>query len=335
MFVLSSEITIGKFKFSGVNEVQVKRSIHSVVDTATIKLPTKAHILKKGRDNTDSIVTAQQFQAGDKVTIKLGYDDSLAEEFRGFVVQVSQDTPITVDCEGYSFQLKNKNVSGSWSKPKLKDLVDEIVKGTDIKVEMVSGSDIEFVNVRADNKTGFEMLDMVLKATGGSVDAWFVEPDKLKVGLVYVPAGDELKYVLQQEAIKYRINYNAIQSNDLKVKVALPVTVVVKNAESKRDRNANTVTDQKIKNYVLNHISKAALQKIKDTLKLKQSYNGYEGKLTAFLRPLCYPGCTATITDSRYKDRNGDYLIESVEVNFGSNGARRTVEVGPKLSAAR
>jgi len=335
MFVLTSEITIGKFKFSGVNEVRIKRSIHSIVDTASIKLPAKAHLLQKDGNNTNEIITAQQFNAGDKVSIKLGYDGDLKEEFRGFVVQVSQDTPIEIECEGYSYQLKNKNVSGSWSKPKLKDLVDEIVKGTDIKAEIVTGSDIDFVNMRADNKTAFEMLDIVLKATGGSIDAWFIEPDKLKVGLVYVPSGDELKYVLQQPHVKYRIRYNALQSNDLKVKAPLPVTIVVKNAENKRDRNTNTGTDEKIKNYVLNHMSKEALGKIKDTLKLKQSYKGYEGKLTGFLKPLCFPGDTVFITDSRYKDRDGDYLVESVEVTFGANGARRIVEVGPKLSAKR
>ncbi len=333
MFTLSSELIIGKFRFSGVNEVKIKRSIHSLVDTATIKLPAKARILSKDKKSSEDVVTAKQFNIGDKVTLRLGYDRKLNEEFRGFVTELKQNTPLEITCEGYSYQLKNKTVNKSWTKAKLKEILSEIVKDTDIRVEVDKYSDIELLNIHGGDKTAFEMIDIVLKATQGSLDAWFIQSDVLKVGFVYVPSGDEMKDVLQQGRVKYRIGYNALQDNDLKVKKPTDLKVIVKNAENKRDRNTDPEKDSKIKKYVLNKMPTEALQKVQDTLKLKESYTGYEGKLTGFLSPFCLPGYKAHIADSRYEDRDGDYFVESVEVSFGINGARRIVEIGPKLSA--
>ena len=38
----------------------------------------------------------------------------------------------------------------------------------------------------------------------------------------------------------------------------------------------------------------------------------------------------ASIEDSIYGERSGDYFIESVETTFGKNGGRRTIEIGIK-----
>ena len=39
----------------------------------------------------------------------------------------------------------------------------------------------------------------------------------------------------------------------------------------------------------------------------------------------------AEINDEQYKERDGRYYIESVETTFGTNGARRVVEIGIKV----
>lgn len=332
MFVLQSEIHIGSFKFSGVNEVKIKRSIHSLIDTATIKIPAKSRVLDKEGKNTDDVVTATKFKIGDQVTISLGYDGKLKEEFRGFVSEVKPNTPLEIECEGYSYQLKKQTIMKSWPKAKLKDILADIVKGTDIKVQIDDYSNIELLNIQGASKSALEMIDVILKASQKALDAWFIEPDLLRIGFIYVPDGEVMKDVLEKPQVKYRIGFNALQDNNLKVKAPKDLKIVVKNAENKRDRSANPDADKTIRTYVLNKMPKDAIQKIQDALRLKESYKGYEGKITGFLQPFCLPGYKAYITDSRYTDRDGDYFIESIEVSYGVIGARRVVEVGPKLS---
>ena len=161
MFTLSSELIIGKFRFSGVNEVKIKRSIHSLVDTATIKLPAKARILSKDKKSSEDVVTAKQFNIGDKVTLRLGYDGKLNEEFKGFVTEVKQNTPLEITCEGYSYQLKNKTVNKSWTKAKLKEILSEIVKeargrnlffSTEVDAA-IDEADMIFISVNTPTKT--------------------------------------------------------------------------------------------------------------------------------------------------------------------------------------
>lgn len=333
MFTLTSDITIGNFRCGGVSAVNIKRSLHSCIDTARIELPSMARVLSAGGNtNIYNANVGKLLKPGDNVMINLGYDGDVNLEFRGFVKEIGYDIPLVVECEGYSYQLRNKTIDKSWSKAKLKTILQDILQGTDIKLDIDEGSDIELTNIQGGNKTALELLGIVLDATNKAMDAWFVDPDVLKVGFIYLPDGDELKNSLKGAKVKYRIGYNALQNNGLKEKAPVDVKVIVNNSETKRKRNQDKVLADKVLRFVLNRISEKDLKKIQDILQFKQSYKGYEGKLTGFLRPLCFPGDTAFITDKRFTDRDGDYLVESVEVIYGTGGARRIVEIGPKLS---
>ena len=85
MFVPGSEITIGQFRFSGAHEVRIKQSLHSIVNTATIQIPSVAKIIRDGKMNPKGIITGKQFNDGNEVTIRLGYNNDLKTEFKGFV----------------------------------------------------------------------------------------------------------------------------------------------------------------------------------------------------------------------------------------------------------
>ena len=60
-------------------------------------------------------------------------------------------------------------------------------------------------------------------------------------------------------------------------------------------------------------------------------YNGYSGKITAFLQPFAEHGYKAVLEDDRFPERSGNYMIESVQVQFGTQGARRICEIGVKV----
>src|SRR6185312_15096362 len=103
MFALNSDITIGDFRFAGVHDVHIQRTIHSIMEAATIKIPSIAKIVKNGKALAETVVTGAQFEAGDEVKIQLGYNGQYETEFKGFVSSVDLNMPLTIVCEGYSW----------------------------------------------------------------------------------------------------------------------------------------------------------------------------------------------------------------------------------------
>ena len=135
MFTLRCKITIGKYSFTTVNDVKIKRSIHSFIDTAYILLPASARLKNSVDLTTNSMSTAMIFSEGNPVEIRLGYDEAdMKLEFKGFVKRVNATSPCEIECEGYSWQLKRKNVLWSTGKEKntLKKMLETLVQGTDI-----------------------------------------------------------------------------------------------------------------------------------------------------------------------------------------------------------
>jgi hypothetical protein len=75
----------------------------------------------------------------------------------------------------------------------------------------------------------------------------------------------------------------------------------------------------------------ASLQQLADAEQAKLSYDGYEGKITAFGQPYCEPGYRAILQDEKYPERSGNYVVEKTEVTYGMSGFKREVSIGAKL----
>jgi len=61
-------------------------------------------------------------------------------------------------------------------------------------------------------------------------------------------------------------------------------------------------------------------------------YNGLRGTFTTWGLPVINHGDVAVLNDDRYTERNGKYLVESVDISFGVNGYRQ--EVGLERSVS-
>lgn len=313
-----------------VTDVKIKRSIYSFVDTATITLPTSARLKTNTKDVPQSVSTAGSFQEGDKVEIWLGYDsdDNLHREFSGFVKSVNAATPCVIDCEGYSWQLRRKNVPWSTEddETKLKDLLAKLVEGTDITLSK-SIPDVPVHQICEGNISGTEALDWIKKNLYLTV---YFSESELYAGLAYIEQPDKAH-------TKYRIGWNLVKDDQLKFKKAQDVKVLVK-AVSFNNRNEAIVgqagdSSGAIRTiHVRNITSEAELKKVAEAEAGKLRYDGYEGKVTGFLEPFALPGYRVILQDPNYSEREGTYLIESTEVKFGTSGGRRICEIGKKIS---
>ena len=332
-----SEIVIGSFKFRGVTDVEIRNSIHSYINTAKIIIPATCTIKKKGQGATGKLLnTGEQFKDGDAVTISLYVNGKGGQEFKGFVSRRGEDVPLVIECEGYSYLMRRaNNVNKLWKQAKVSTILKDAMGSLPITVKVDSVADIELTNIQAKNASAAEVLDLVIKECKGALNAFFIEPDVLWVGMAYLPQGDGVKDSFSSPEVKYRIGYNVQRDNSLKQREPYNIEVVVLTKKTKRERGAPSpdLTANVIK-WTSNHLGADGLDKLKQALVRKKSYTGYEGSIHAFFIPLCYPGYKAFVSNPVYKDRDGVYLVEGIVVRFGDRGYWRSVEIGPKIQTA-
>lgn len=325
MFALCSDITIGKFKNVKPHEVKVTTSIFEYVNKAVLKLPLTARIKQAGKVLTATTETAKNIQEGDAVTILLGYNGNLKTEFTGFVARLNYTSPLEIECEGYSYQLRKKQMSGTLVKTTLLAVMKKLIEGTDIVLDEKKIPNFPIDKLILEKKSGTDVLEMIKKTSGNLIRFTF-NGNVLWGGLTYLQNRGE---------VKYRLGYNVIKDGNLKKREAKNDNVIVTWKGEMKDGTKVTATSGskgQVKVKTSHAITdKSALKQLADADVQKQSYDGYEGKITAFGSPFCEAGYKCILEDKKYPDRGGNYVVQSVEVVYGMSGFRRTVGIGAKL----
>lgn len=320
MFRLCSKIEVGGKKFEGVNSVSIKRSIYDLASTATIKVPVTAVL--KSKDETKQVETAKAIKVGDKVKIELGYNDSYKVEFVGYVKAINLRTPLEIECEDEYYITRNRNVTLQ-GKTTLKDIIAECGLSARYLEELT------LANFEADNRSV----------------SWVLKELKTKYGLcIYFDLKGKLyahaPSKVVGDAVKYQLRKNVISDDDLTYQRADDVKVSIKALCVYEDGTEVQATagveggEQKTLHFynVENEKELATLANIELE---RLSYDGYRGKITTFLQPYSQPTMVAEIVDEIYSERDGRYLIESVDTTFSRSGARRQIEIGRKCEVAQ
>jgi len=316
-----------ELKFDAVHHVEIDNSIDKIGSSAKIAIPTSARIKSDLENSVTSAQTAKMFKKGDKINIKLGYDDDLKEEFDGFIYKINLTTPLEIECEGHEFLLRENVPTKTFTSTTLRDVVEYIIDGKNKNIEL--DGDIPKVDMTSypipANLTRLEALQQLKERYGVTL---YFNKNKLYAGL------DFIKY---QGNVKYSLGENTPKSDELKYQYADDVKLKVKAIQINKD---NTKLEAEVGDkdgqhrtlYFYNAKSKEELKKLAKTEMLKWKFDGYVGKITTFLQPYSSPGMTAEIIDKVYSERDGKYEIRSVKVEFGTSGGRRYVEIGKTVS---
>lgn len=322
MFVLNSNIEIGPFKRIKVNHCKITKSIFSYCDKAVLKIPITARIKRADETITASAETANVITEGMKVIINLGYNGVLKKEFEGFVSRVNFTTPCEIECEGFSYLLRRKSYLKVFKNTTLREVLEFIVTGTGITLSPLIPH-LKLAKWVINQQNGTEALETLIKELRISV---FFTGSELYAGLQYLQPKAE---------VKYRLGWNVIKDGNLKLREAKNQEVIIKIKGAKVDGTKVTAAVGEkgdIKQIITHSVTdETTLKAIAEAERKRLSYDGYEGKITAFLQPYCEPGYAGRLIDKKYPDREGKYIIESTEVNFGMSGARRVVGIGFKL----
>jgi len=241
-------------------------------------------------------------------------------------------------CEGYSYQLRKKTYLYAFKNAELVDVLKYLVKGTDIVLDKnIPGFKIEKLLLQ--NHSGTEVLENIKKISDNTINLFFTG------NVLY--AG--LQYANTKADVKYQIGWNVIKDGNLKLREAKNEQVTVNYIGEKKD-GTKVKVNGKAKDHVIKTSASSSnggetkvikthavtdentLQGMADKKLSLLSYDGYEGKITAFLAPYCEPGYRAILIDNKYPARGGNYLIDTTEVTYGMSGARRIVGISFKLS---
>lgn len=321
---MTSDITIGFYLKVKPNAFTWKTSIDNFSDSAEIKLPAIAYLKKEG-DEYDRVQTGLKLSEGMKVEIKAGYDGKNSTRFKGFLRRINFTVPLTLECEGYSYQLRKKlDFTRSYKNTFVRNILQDLTLGTEIKLSPFIPI-VPIDNATFKNVTGIQVLEWLKEKCLLTV---YFNYDVLYVGALALEP---------KKTQTYRLGWNVIKDNDLKFNdkkefsdVRVTIESRAKSGEKKKAFAGNLAGQNKIMQTAIRDTG--TQQKIAEQKRKELVLQGYEGSILAFLEPAIAPGDTATIQDKKYTDRTGRYFVTGVEGSFSSSGGRQKINIGYKLS---
>lgn len=329
-FIPYCNIKIGRYTFTGVNEVVVKKSIHSISQTCTIKLPLSG-VIKTTEGISVPVAVAELIKRGDKIQVELWYKNlPKIIAFNGFVSKIDRSQPLIIECENNAFILKMKSIKTSFYKINVIELIEKILAGTDIELDPIVKTQnlkllIEQMQVQ-DKSIAWVLQEIKDKFL---ISSYFTSSGKLYAGLLYGRRGDSIKYHLQKnvlspESLKWQ------EKEDIKTLIRV---VCYKKDGTKQEAEYGDRDGEVRTISVYDVEDKEQLKKIAQAENEKYRFSGFKGEIETLLYPNVSPGDLAEIKDELYPERSGTYFISSVTTTFGMGGGRQKVELDIKISA--
>ena len=315
---MTSEILIetrdGRTAMVKPNSVTWKTDCGNYCDSCTIVLPLYPY-LQTSEEGTEMISGESRciFAVGGKVSVSLGYDGNNTKRFWGYVAIIDYDTTLILQCEGYFHQIKHKRYTKSWSSVSLKTFLRYITEGTSITLS----NDIPDI----------PLGDVTLTdATADKIFSWLKSDFQLciffKGAELYAGA---YAYGKEGDTHKLRIGWN-VKTNNLKIqpqKTEVQVNLVVKDDGGKktttkgRQNGSDTVKNVNIKAGLPDYFKKAVLERLQQET---NTGGRLEGSVTCFLTPTFNIGDVASIENTKYPERNGNFFVTAISGSYGSTG---------------
>ena len=328
MFTLSHDIRIAGKRFSGIEAVEIKKAISNLSSSATIKVPATA-LVKKTDGSRVNVLIAQEIKRGDKVEIELGYNGILRREFTGYVSRINYAQPMEIECQDASFRLREITIQKRYTATDITVVLRDILEGTGIDYT-TEGLTLrtEKLNLTTDagqSITRLEALRFLIDRY--CLTGYFDNNERLFVGLRQGQKTGE---------VKLRLGWNTIKDDELKFhskdEQRIKITAVYIDRAGVRTEVKVGDDEGESRTVFLTDVSdKSKLKELATQELEKLKFDGYAGKVTAFLIPYAEPGFVVKITDEQYNERSGSYYCEGTELEFGQSGARRKIIIGAKV----
>jgi hypothetical protein len=315
MIRLSSDITIGPYKWNGLVNCEVNSSWDNLTDTCTITFPRR--VSWKGQ----SLISGNDplIKKGVEVEIFTGYDDNNDPSFKGYVTQMMPHVPAEIKCEDEMWKLKQSTITKSYRDVQLKDLLKDVAPGY-----LFEAPDVRLGPFRINKATPAQVLEVLRKKY---FLRSFFRDGTLYVGLAYWPELQEKHLIrFNLHVVEHNLTYQRSEDTKINLKV-----IVINRDNTKteyqfgdEDGEQRTLHYYDLEEDEVNHIGDQELERLK--------YTGYRGELTIFGKPFIRHGDIVKIIDPEYPEREGSYVIKSVVRTFGIDGYRQTITPDIKIA---
>ncbi|MBP7174004.1 MAG: hypothetical protein KBA33_08080 [Cloacibacterium sp.] len=324
MLRLCSDITIEGEKiwqFYTVASCQIIEDISTLTDTCELQLPKKIKWQEAVYNNGKPPV-----KRGDKITVRLGYDDDLQVRFTGYVRSVDAKVPITIKCEDGMFLLKTQK-----AKPKafknalLKDVIAHLLEGTKIKFKLID-EDLKIGNWRITKPTvADELQELKEKQMLSSYFRTINGESILYVGLAYpFDNRKKIKFEHSKNIISEEFEYR--DKEDIRAKVE----AVTFNKKHKKTTIEIGDKDGEVIKIRIDGLTENELKKYAQQALDRYKQTGFKGSFETFGQPEV---SKCDMVDILASDGNqGVYLVKKNEISFGTGGYRQKIELGQPIS---
>lgn len=306
-----------KFQLVMLDSVKIVSDVMTLADTAKIVLPEA--VLNKVLNINDRI------GRGAEVTIKLGYDGELNNEFTGFIRDiVTNDSTLTIECEDALFLFRVPVKDEMMVNTNVSEICQRLLDQVNPEYTLVCDYDIGYEKFTIHRAEAYDVLKKLQSETKANI-YFKTEEKELHVHFPYSEKGGEVNYAFDRN----------IESSSLEFKKAIDRKVEVTVEKIDKDGKITTVTSgtpggEKF-NLKVGEMKASDIQKIADAELIKRSADKYEGSFKSWLLPICKPTYTADVKDLDYPDKDGRYYVSAVTTSFSASGGVRDINLGIKL----
>ena len=315
---MSWNIRIGGFRLKMVEKVSIKRSVELLSDTATITLP--GTVFNKAINIEDKI------KVGDDVEIKLGYNDNLKEEFKGYLKAIKTDGgSLTLELEDdiYLFRksVKDEEMKNASVKSILENICSQI-EGFSVSCDYDFSYDKFVIN----NATGYDVLKKIQDEASPNI---YLKDKVLHVHPQYAEIFGEARYDFSRNIERDGTDLKYKSEDERKLLVVVEGTDETGATVSVEK---GTTGGDKMTLKLPGVSSKSSLEQKAQSVLDQKVYTGYEGSFQSWLIPYVDAGYKVSITDPDYEIKDGTYYVISVETTFSKDGGVRKITLGKKIS---
>lgn len=317
MYNMDYDIQVGSFRLGMLDKAEIHRSVELLADTAVITLPASEY--------NRALEVENLVHRGDAVTIRLGYlETGLREEFRGYLQRIGTDNgSITLECEDELFRFRQPLPDEVLNNVSLESLLKKVIDGVGGGYKVDCDYTWKYEKFVIRTATGYDVLKKVQEECGADV---YLTGNTLHIHPPAVKTGETVYYDFACNVEECDLTYR--RADERKVKVV--VKALLPDGKVKEYEVGSTGGDRI---EVRSAASDEASMKQRGEAELKRlSFDGYDGTVTTWMVPYCEPGCVAELHDADYDYKDGRYYVRAVTTEFGSNGGKRTIELGIRLS---
>lgn len=321
-----------QYRLRAVKEIEVKKSVHQIVQTAKVVLPLS--IVMRNNNLLEHIKLTDKIKEGDTIKLSFGYDGDNRNEFNGYIRNINYKIPIELECEDNMYNFRQTNINKSWKRDTLKNILNDILKlvyqAQGYQLQLLDGvPDVIVENLPCPDQTALWLLQTILDRY--PLFGIYIVNDngveKLYCGLLYGRNVGEVNYMLESNCKEGDLSYK---------KDVTPTKVIIETVNKKGQLERSVYGDTHAKNTIKRRlpgiVSELAKKQAAQDELIRKTYEGYRGNVNAFLKPYIEPGMVANIGSKQFPDRAGRYYIGTVVTNFGTNGGKRKPQIEFKTS---